>query len=98
MHTFSLHTLDDEHIGFLVMLPENDNEPQRKGAFAIRIINSQCQQLNQWEQYNGELLWETRGNAVELFTEHDEPIGSIQQQYLTIGGKQFILNDLTGVI
>lgn len=98
MHTFSLHTLDDEHIGFLVMLPENENEPQRKGSFALRIIHAQPSPLSQWEQYDGELFWETRGNVVELFTEHDEPIGSIQQQYLTIGGKQFILNDLTGVI
>lgn len=98
MHTFSLHTLDDKHIGFLVMLPENPNEPQRQGAFAIRLIEPKISQLNQWEQYDGELLWETRNNIVELFTENNEYIGSIQQQYLTISGQQFLLNDLTGVI
>lgn len=98
MHTFSLHTPDDKHIGFLVMQPENPNAPQHKGTFAIRVIVAQFPQLNQWEQYDGELHWITRGHVVELLTDDGEPIGSIQQQYLTLGGQQFILNDLTGVV
>lgn len=98
MHTFSLHTQNDKHIGFLVMLPDNQHKPKDKGTFAIRIIDEQFTQLNQWENYNGSLLWEARGDTIALFTDANQHIGSIKQQYFTINGHQLILNDLTGVI
>ena len=39
MHYFSLHTQQDEHIGFLIMYPHDDSQNQ-SGDLAIKLLDS----------------------------------------------------------
>lgn len=103
MHYFTINTEHDEHIGFLVMLPDDGGEQDAPhGQFAIKLTeNSNClpfqAALTKWAN-NTELRWAIEGDFVQLYDENGENIGTIRQQNLKIGGKNFILNDLTGVM
>lgn len=103
MHTFSLHTCDDEHIGFFVMLP--DDEGNQSGQFAIKLSSEHApsqpsilRDLDELAQRDDALFWAVQGEKVALFDGEHNPLGTIRQQVLRVGGKDFILNDLTGAI
>ena len=93
MHYFSLHTEDDEHVGFLIMYPHEDSHNQ-SGDLAVKLredlpetLRRHVQVLAEWEKQPA-LSWDSDGDIR----------GRIRAEYLTIGNHTFILNDLTGAV
>ncbi len=100
MHYFTINTAEDnQHIGFLVMLPDDGGEHDAPhGQFAIKLADpDQISPLTPWAD-NTELRWAIHQDHVQLFDETGELIGSIRQQHLKLAGQHFTLNDLTGMI
>ncbi|MDK4624091.1 HLGFF motif protein [Kingella kingae] len=101
MHYFSLHTQQDEHIGFLIMYPRDDSQNQ-SGDLAIKLLDSLPTRLREvtkllsdW-QVQAALSWEVSGDKVVVFDDDGDPRGTIRQEQLHIGNHVFILNDLAG--
>lgn len=100
MHYFTINTEDNEHIGFLIMLPDDAGEHDAPhGQFAIKQADdvAMADVLAQWAD-NTELRWAVQGDEVQLYDEQGEYIGRIRQQYLQLGKYHFLLNDLTGMM
>lgn len=105
MHYFSIHTLNGEHLGFLIMLADDESQAQpQSGRFAVKLQSEQAPQdaesvriLSVLEQSQRLLFWRVEKERVSLF-EGDQPAGSIRNEYLTVAGKQWVLNDLTGMM
>lgn len=100
MNYFTIHTAEqDEHIGFLVMLADDGGQYDAPhGQFAIKLIDTPyANTLTQWANQT-ELRWAIEQGGVQLYDEHGSPIGRIIQQHLHIAGKNFIINDLIGVM
>ncbi|QMT30675.1 HLGFF motif protein [Alysiella filiformis] len=101
MHTFSLHTHDDEHIGFVAMLP--DDEAQ-SGQLAIRLLSELPPHLGNvlgdlpHLAQQTDLHWHIDGDKVWVNDADGQNWGSIQQEIFRVGKQYFILNDLTGAI
>lgn len=101
MNYFTIYTEDDEHVGFLIMLADDGGEQDAQhGQFAIKLVDNALQAACKLAQFadNTELLWYIHKDVVNLFDENEQPIGTIRQQYLTIQGQHFLLNDLTGAM
>ncbi len=105
MHYFSIHHPQGEHLGFLVMLPddENDSAPQ-SGRFAIKCQSehppknsSATQVLTHYEQSDTLLSWQLDKDHIAL-SNNGQYIGRIRQEFCDIDGHSFVLTDLTGVI
>ena len=95
MHYFSLHTEDDEHVGFLIMYPHEDSHHQ-SGDLAVKL-RRHVQVLAEWEKQPA-LLWAVEGDKVDVWDGDGDIRGRIRAEYLTIGNHTFILNDLTGAV
>lgn len=104
MHYFSIHTPDDEHIGFMIMQPDEDAaEPPQSGRFAVRLNEGAAGSLKAAQvlrelQNEARLFWAAQADRVVLSDESHESIGHIRQQYLRLHGQDFLLNDLTGTL
>lgn len=106
MHYFSLHTSDGRHIGFFIMLPDDENtENAQSGRFAVKLQSEETppdspavRTLLQW-QNNAEqaLYWAVEKDHVALFDEQG-PLGRIRNEWLTIGGETLLINDITGIM
>ncbi|WP_373740600.1 hypothetical protein [Neisseria sp.] len=104
MHYFSIHTQNGIHTGFLIMLPDDESEsaPQR-GRLAVKlqsengILPPEAAVLQPYEGTDTPLFWAAVKDKVEL-SDGLKPFGSIRAEFLTVGGKTFILNDLTGAV
>lgn len=101
MHYFTLNTPDDQHIGFLIMQPDEDSNGQ-SGQLALKLLDNlpphlraSTQILAHW-QAQAALSWEISGERVEVWDDEGDVCGYIRQEILSIGGHRFILNDLTG--
>ncbi len=103
MQYFSLHhTEKNRHAGFLIMVPDNEREkiPQ-SGTLAVKIAEIAPPQavecLKEWVDY-GSLTWSREQDRIIVRNKTGLPVGSIKQQYLTIGTQEFLLSNLTGVL
>ena len=90
MHYFSLHTEDDEHVGFLIMYPHEDSHNQ-SGDLAVKLREDLPETLPA-------LSWAVEGDKVDVWDSDGDIRGRIRAEYLTIGNHTFILNDLTGAV
>ncbi|MGF6147556.1 Uncharacterised protein [Kingella potus] len=104
MHCFSLHTEHDRHIGFFVMTPDNEHEqPPQSGRFLVKLQSetppdaAAVRVLTPFCDSSRAGIWRLQGERVELYTGEGTPAGRIRNEYLTISGQTFILNDLDGV-
>ncbi|UOO80799.1 hypothetical protein LVJ83_07310 [Uruburuella testudinis] len=105
MHYFSIHTQAGEHLGFFIMLADDETEqPPQSGRFAVKLQSETPPQdsaaLNALSPYlNDEapLYWAAEKDHVALF-DGQSTIGRIRNEYLSIGGQTLLLNDLTGII
>lgn len=106
MHYFSIHTQQGEHLGFLIMLPDDESEMQpQSGHFIIKIQSEMPPQdkeavavLLPFEQNHLSWTWRVMKERVELFDEAEQNIGSIRNEYLMLLGQILVLNDLTGMM
>ncbi|MDK4687698.1 HLGFF motif protein [Kingella negevensis] len=96
MHQFSIHTQNDELLGFLIMLADDEYSPQ-SGQLAIKLsspVSSAAQPLEGWA--NESLLkWRITQDKISVYDYEDTLMGFIKQEWLIINGKHFLLNDLS---
>lgn len=105
MHYFSIHTTHGEHLGFFIMLPDNESEQAPSGGrFAVKLHSETAPQgaaavriIGHYEAYETPLYWKVEKDHVALF-DGETAIGRIRNEYLSIGGQTLVLNDLTGSI
>lgn len=103
MYQFSLHTPEGEHIGFLIMLA-NDEQHPTNGQLALKLLSNLSAQLLHKHQpivrlaREKTLFWTIASERVTLFDVEQTPCASIYQQWLNIGGEHYLLNDLTGTL
>lgn len=105
MNYFSIHNPAGEHLGFLIMLADDESAAQpQSGRFAVKVQSEFMPKdmaavniLQTWENHSTPLSWNIRKERVDLFAD-DALIGSIRHEYLTLSGQLFVLNDLTGMM
>jgi hypothetical protein len=108
MFYFSINSLDNHHLGFLVLMDEEDSTYTNgaTGYYAIKAqadetdqqaCSVQWQILKQVSQY-GSLSWYRQSDYVQLCNAENNIIGRLQQQHLNLCGQHFLLNDLTGTL
>ncbi|UOO76316.1 hypothetical protein LVJ85_09820 [Neisseria sp. Dent CA1/247] len=105
MHYFSIHTQQGEHLGFFIMLPDDESEqPPLSGRFAIKLQSENTPQdtaaaraVELYGQYETPLYWKVEKDHVVLFDD-ENLLGRIRNEYLSIGGQTLVLNDLTGMM
>ena len=90
MHYFSLHTDNGSHIGFLIMTADDESETPPPADIA-RL-------LEPFTDSGSACRWQTEKDHVALYGGDGGIEGRIRNEYLTLSGKTFLLNDLTGLI
>ena len=97
MQQFSLSTPDGEHLGFMIMLAD-DEQTNQSGQLAIRLSNfTHFPQLHDWEK-EASLCWTVVNDKVQVRDSNNVLRGTIHQQWLSIGTERFLLNDLLGAL
>ena len=105
MHYFSIHTQSGEHLGFLIMLADDENEnPPQSGRFAIKLQSETPPQdtaalnaLTPYQHSTQPLYWAVEKDSIHLFDEQNS-IGRLRQEFLNIGGQTLLINDISGLI
>ena len=97
MHQFSIHAPDGEHLGFLVMLADDETRPQpESGQLALQIQpaakNTALARLAQAQT----LYWQFTRDHVRIHDEDGDYRANIRQEWLIIGGEHYQLTDLEG--
>ena len=105
MHYFSLHTDNDSHIGFLIMTADDESEqPPQSGQFLVKLQSETpppadiALLLEPFTDSGSACRWQTEKDHVVLYGGDGGIEGRIRNEYLTLSGKTFLLNDLTGLI
>lgn len=105
---FSINSSNNLHLGFLVLMDEDDSA-YADGAVGYYAIKAQADEADQiacaaeWRILSGlsqqaGLKWHKNHDYVQLCNANNEIIGQLRQQYLTLQGQHFVLNDLTGTL
>ncbi|QEY23339.1 HLGFF motif protein [Neisseria animalis] len=105
MNYFSIHTQTGDHLGFLVMAGDEEWQDQpQSGSFVVKLQREQPSSdraaeavLEPLQSVEAPLSWRIVKDRVELF-DGEYNIGSIRNEYLTVGGQVLVLNDLTGTM
>ncbi|MGE9658680.1 hypothetical protein BGI05_05555 [Snodgrassella alvi] len=108
MFYFSINSPDNCHLGFLVLMDE-DNSAYTDGATGYYAVKAQADETDQqacpvqWQilqqlSVQDSLRWFRKADYVQLCDAENNIIGRLQQQYLILCGQHFILNDLTGTL
>lgn len=99
MHYFSLSQPDGEHLGFLVMMADDESsEAPETGQFALTLhdVGWQYEPLSHIAADERALFWRIEGDRVLLHDSDDVWLGFIRQEWLVLDGEYFLLADLTG--
>lgn len=105
---FSLNNTQNRHLGFLVLMDE-ENTSQINESHGYYAIKAQADMIDQqacsaeWKILTGlsqqsGLKWYKKNDYLQLCNTDNKIIGQLRQQYLFLYGKHFILNDLTGTL
>lgn len=105
MHYFTLNSRDNVHLGFLVML-EDEEAPAERGCFAVKAQAESAalsENAAEWAVLcrlaaEDGLNWQRRGDVLCLQDAEGGEIGRWQQQYVRLLGQDFLVNDLNGVL
>ena len=105
MHYFSIHTQSGEHLGFFIMLADDETEqPPQSGRFAVKLQSeappqhqAAVQALSAWQLADTPPLGAAGKDYVALFG-GDEAIGRNRNEFLSSGGHTLLLTDLTGMM
>ncbi len=105
MHYFSIHTPSGEHLGFLIMLADDENEnPPQSGRFAVKLQSETPPQdigalnvLAPYQHHGQALYWRAEKDGVYLFDEKNS-IGRLHQEFLNIAGQTLLINDISELI
>lgn len=105
MQYFSIHNSTGEHLGFLVMLPDEEvaGRPQ-SGRFAIKLQSEippkdagAVRELSALHGLEEPFYWRVESGRVGLYR-GEEAVGSVRSEFLTVGGQTFVLGDMTGMM
>lgn len=96
MHYFSIHGLNDEHLGFLIIQKNHKNAKQGQLAIKCHHHSPHDNILKYFESQR--LLWQQTNHYLTLLNDAHCPIGRLHQDKLTLNDQHFIINDLTGSI
>lgn len=105
MQYFSLNTPEGAHLGFLVMLEDEGygGRPAQSGALAVKlhsenpIPQSAAKILSPLSDPSAACTWEIGADCVEIYDAGGDAVGRIRQQYLTLGGRTFVLENMVGI-
>ncbi|ASK28529.1 HLGFF motif protein [Neisseria chenwenguii] len=99
MHYFSIHTQSGSHLGFLIMLPDDESEtPPESGRFVVKLQNGAAfPALENLQNPDAPLVWRINKERIELF-DGESNVATLRNEYLTIGGQTLLLTDLTGAM
>ena len=107
MHYFTINSEDNRHLGFLVLMVDDENDSAATGGcFAVKAQAEMADQqacpalwrvLQNLSAINP-LYWQQHGDSVRLLDDNGEPIGHLQQQHLKLNGQHFVLQDLSGTL
>ena len=104
MHYFTVNSEDSRHLGFLVLMANDEATPQ-SGCCAVKAQAEVADQQHcpaQWrvltELAEATLFWQRHGEELYLLDPQGCRIGRLQQQYLKLNGQHFVLTDLTGTL
>ncbi|CBX22665.1 unnamed protein product [Neisseria lactamica Y92-1009] len=97
MHYFSIHDQSGRHIGFFIMLADDESEARpQSGRFAVKLQDGmENRVLSPFAQTEIPQYWRVIKDRIGLFFDEAE-VGALRNEYLTVSGQTFILNDLTG--
>lgn len=103
MNQFTLSDPAGRHLGFLVMMAEDEYDEAPAAGFAALRLSDEAPAGSGGDallaQTAGQTLtWRLDGDTVCLFGEDGEPLGHIRQEWLLLGKSRFLLGDLTGVL
>ena len=103
MHYFSLHSEDQTHIGFFVMTDDDEHEtPPQSGQFLVKLQSETPppaaaeRALAPFQDSETAGTWRLEKDRVGLYAADGTPAGRIRNEYLSLGGQTFILEDLAG--
>lgn len=105
MHYFSIHNPAGEHLGFFVMLPDDENETQPQGGrFIVKLQSETPPQdknamrvLSEFEHLEQAFCWKIEKDKVILYDDGGV-LGSIQNEHLKIRNQSLLLSDMTGLM
>lgn len=104
MHYFSIQNLPGEHLGFLVMLPDDEPDQSESGRFIVKLQSEALPKdgaaadvLASFTDLSCRFSWRTEKDKVLLFREEEE-VGSICGEFLRLGSQTLVLGDMTGMI
>lgn len=106
MHYFSIHTQTGGHLGFLIMLADDESQARpQSGRFAVKLQSEQppddeaaAAALRVLQEHAEPLFWRVEKDRIGLFGHGTGGIGTIRNEYLTLRGVTLLLNDLTGMM
>ncbi len=98
---YTINTIDYQHLGFLVLIAENEQEPTF-GSGLIKLQSEDDSLLQSREAQNLSLLtqpftWDIENDTMTFHHENDIK-SQLQGEYLTVGAIHYRIHDLTGNI
>ncbi|MBS0038785.1 hypothetical protein KEM39_01005 [Neisseria sp. Marseille-Q1983] len=99
MHYFSIHTQSGQHIGFFILLADDESEARpQSGRFAVKLEDGAGNHvLSPFAQTEIPQYWRVVKDRIELFFD-EAAVGTLRNEYLNVSGQTFILTDLTGAV
>lgn len=102
MNQFTVSDHDGRHLGFLVMMAEDEyDEAPEAGYAAFRLLTEKQPESREARTLADASarpwLWRLEGDKVCLYDDEGTVGGHIRQQWLVLDGSRFVLGDLTGV-
>ncbi|EGZ45184.1 HLGFF motif protein [Neisseria wadsworthii] len=104
MHYFSIHNQAGEHLGFFIMLPDDENAHPQSGRFIVKLQSETKPQdqaalrvLEEFGDLTQPFCWRVEKDRINLYKE-SEKIGSLRNEFLRIGTQSLILGDMTGMM
>ncbi len=98
---YTINTLDYQHLGFLVLIPEDEREP----LFGQGIIKLQSNDADILQSKEALKLTELTqmfswhiDNDVMLLTRDETPLAEFKNEYLHVGDCYYLIQDLTGTV
>ncbi|HFB4277560.1 TPA: hypothetical protein WNV06_001172 [Neisseria gonorrhoeae] len=97
MHYFSIHDQSGRHIGFFILLADDESEARlQSGRFAVKLEDGTGNHvLSPFGQTEIPQYWRVVKDRIEPFFD-EAPVGTLRNEYLTVSGQTFVLNDLIG--
>lgn len=96
LHSFALFSPDNTHLGFWLMLTNEDHSESGQFALKLNEAGEHFAVLRALQEDEHALFWQVQADRVVLFDHNHLILGNIKQEWLHLSGQTFLLTDLTG--